>query len=164
MKGQFLCPKHLQQMIANPSRAERFWQDCLERGKACYRNTEYTNAIRYFGSSFDVARILVDSDHPPSTADCNHFQRLTVSGHHLSQCFGRIGCRATARHYLLATHHKLMLCYRQQPGHKGTIAPALQQSLTALEIHYQQHDDYDAIAHCLHQDKQQLETINKRIH
>ena len=152
MSKQFLCESHKKHFSQEPIQAKGLWKAWMEFGKMHFESGEYEKAIQFVGSSFDVAALMLDLNYHFDVATLNSYERLILSGHSLAECFKKVGNKQLERHYLLATHHKLMYEYRNKSLSIGSIKKPIEISLFMLKRHYEFYNEYEQIRPCYEKD------------
>jgi hypothetical protein len=134
MAMQFLCSTHRDQLKSSTILAQSRWNEWMETGREAFAQRDWQAALKYFGCSFELSEMLLDSDALPVHSNID---RYMVSGHFLAECFGRCQNQCLQRHCLLAVHHHLLTVLRSPDGPSLSLKRNVEISLQMLSRHFE---------------------------
>jgi len=130
---KFLCSNHRKQLIQSPTRAVECWNQWLDTGSNLIEQQNWKRASSYFGCCYEVAEwLLAQPELLQNESELTYVDRYMVAGHHLAECFGRIGRHDVELHYLLTVHRCLMNYVMSQEHKYWSLKNNLEISLLML--------------------------------
>lgn len=91
MIPQFLCPTHHQHYRDNAAEALQAWDQWMTSGHRALLDQEPEQAFRYYGSSMEVADILMHTAQRQLLSPITPFERFQLAGQHLAELCQRTG-------------------------------------------------------------------------
>lgn len=149
MQTRFLCEIHRNQLRRQPRQALDLWEQWMAMGQQLMERREFSRAIRYLGSSFDIGEMLLSQPElllPEE--EMSHIDRFMVAGHYLAEAYGRLGEPQRERHYLLMVHQRLMLELGSNAARKPFLKHNIELSLCMLKRHYQHSENFEPFIPC----------------
>ena len=85
MLPNFLCPTHRRYFKQNPIEAVSAWDSWMYQGHQFALNQDLAKAFNYYGSSMEVAEILMQQGANKPLNAITAFERYQLSGQHLAK-------------------------------------------------------------------------------
>jgi hypothetical protein len=85
MLPNFLCQTHRQHFQQNPNEAVSAWDNWMSEGHQSSLNHDVAKAFSYYGSSMEVAEILIYQGANMPLNAITAFERFQLAGQHLAQ-------------------------------------------------------------------------------
>ena len=85
MLPNFLCQTHRRHFQQNPNEAVSAWDSWMSEGHQSSLNQDIAKAFSYYGSSMEVAEILIHQGANMPLNAITAFERFQLAGQHLAQ-------------------------------------------------------------------------------
>ncbi|MDP6969452.1 MAG: hypothetical protein QGG88_10150 [Gammaproteobacteria bacterium] len=85
MIPNFLCQTHRKHYQQHPSEALLAWDNWMSAGHQSVLNQDNERAFRYYGSSMEVAAILMEQSTQIALTAITPFERYQLAGQHLAE-------------------------------------------------------------------------------